>query len=338
MSEFVKQSTNINSGVDKVDWHVDVNYLSSFTSKVELSFPSDSVNIIFIEKPKLFRQNCLERKLKKRTELVGTKHSNGRALIQPPAEVLIQTDASTNSSGTTCNRFSTGRMWSAQEMKNHINFSELLAIKLAIRTFSKTSKQKAIYLQVNNMVALTYLLKMRGTQNLKLILLAKEIWNHLLQCRITLTAEYLPSKLNVTADWESRNNSDSSEWKPAPQSFQRICQLRGTPEIDLFASRLSHQIKTYFSWRPDPLSQAADAFQQNWFHKSLYAFPPFCMIPKVLSKVLKDKVPMMILVTPAWPSLLWYPEAMRMSIPQPILLTWMRDLLKIQREKFIPLF
>ena len=71
---------------------------------------------------------------------------------------------------------------------------------------------------------------------------------------------------------------------------------------DRSASRLSHQIKTYFSWRPDPLRQAADAFQQNWFHKSLYAFPPFCMIPKVLSKVRKDKVPMMILVTPAWPS------------------------------------
>ena len=45
-----------------------------------------------------------------------------------------------------------------------------------------------------------------------------------------------------------------------------------------------------FSWRPDPLSQAADAFQQNLFRKSLYAFSPFCMIPKVLSKVLKDKV------------------------------------------------
>ena len=190
-------------------------------------------------------------------------------------------------------------MWSAQEMKNHINILELLAIKLAIQTFSKTLKHKAIHLQVDNMVALTYLLNMGGTKNLKLVQLAKEIWNHLLQCGITFIAEYLPSKLNVTADWKSRKNSDSSEWKLAPQSFQRICQLTGTPEIDLFASRLSHQIKTYFSWRPDPLSQAADAFQQNWFHKSLYAFPPFCMIPKILSKALKDKVPIMILVTPA---------------------------------------
>ena len=52
------------------------------------------------------------------------------------------------------------------------------------------------------------------------------------------------------------------------------------------------------------------------------------MIPKILSKVLNEKVPMIILVTPAWSSQSWYPEAMRMSIQQLILLTWMRDLLK----------
>ena len=47
MSEFVKQSKNINSGIDKVDWLVDVNYSSSFASKVELLFPSNTTNIIF---------------------------------------------------------------------------------------------------------------------------------------------------------------------------------------------------------------------------------------------------------------------------------------------------
>ena len=64
MSEFVKQSTNINSGVDKVDWLVDVNYSSSFTSNDELSFPANAANIIFTGKPFSFRQNCFERKLK----------------------------------------------------------------------------------------------------------------------------------------------------------------------------------------------------------------------------------------------------------------------------------
>ena len=57
-------------------------------------------------------------------------------------------------------------------------FLELLIIKLAAQTFSKISKQKAIHLQVlDNMLALTYLLKMGDTQNFKLVLL--EIWDHL---------------------------------------------------------------------------------------------------------------------------------------------------------------
>ena len=81
----------------------------------------------------------------------------------------------------TCNGISTGGMWSPQEMKNHINVLEFLAIKLDIKTFSKTLKNKAIHLQVGKMVALAYLLKIRGFQNLKSIQLAKEIWDHLLQ-------------------------------------------------------------------------------------------------------------------------------------------------------------
>ena len=49
MSEFVKQSTNINSRVDKVDWLVNVNYSSSFTSKVEFPFTPNATNIILSE-------------------------------------------------------------------------------------------------------------------------------------------------------------------------------------------------------------------------------------------------------------------------------------------------
>ena len=66
-------------------------------------------------------------------------------------------------------------------MKNHINVLEFLAIKLDIKTFSKTLKNKAIHLQVGKMVALAYLLKMTGFQNLKSIQLAEEIWDYLLQ-------------------------------------------------------------------------------------------------------------------------------------------------------------
>ena len=91
--------------------------------------------------------------------------------------------------GATYNGISIGGMWSAQEMKYHINILESLAVKLAIQTFTKYRDTKAIHLQVDNIVALTYLLKMGGTQTLKIVELAKEIWQYLLKWGITITAE-----------------------------------------------------------------------------------------------------------------------------------------------------
>ena len=81
MSEFVKQSGNTDSGVDKVDWPVNINYSSSFTSTVELLFLPNATNIIFSGKRFLFRRNCFERKLKNRTEMVGTKHRTVQWLV-----------------------------------------------------------------------------------------------------------------------------------------------------------------------------------------------------------------------------------------------------------------
>ena len=82
-------------------------------------------------------------------------------------------------------------------------------------------RHKVIHLQLDNMVALTYLLNIVGTHNLKLIRSAKEIWDHF-QCGITLNADYPPSKLNVIADWESRNNWDSSDGNLARSHFRKF--------------------------------------------------------------------------------------------------------------------
>ena len=73
-------------------------------------------------------------------------------------------------------------------------------------------------------MALTYLMKMEGTQNLKTVELAKEIWEFLLKWGITITAKYLPRKLNVAADWESRNSLDSSEWMLSHQIFRKFAK------------------------------------------------------------------------------------------------------------------
>lgn len=126
---------------------------------------------------------------------------------------------------------------------------------------------------MDNTTALSYLLKMGGTKDQNLIRISEEIWNYLISEGIMITAEHLPGKLNMRADWPSRYSKDFSEWKLLPQIFNQVCMKLGSLEI--FASHLSHQLPHYYAWRPDPHSLATDAMQQTWSQKTLYAFPNF---------------------------------------------------------------
>ena len=115
---------------------------------------------------------------------------------------------------------------------------------------------------MDNKIALSYLVKMGGTHNKDLLGLSKQIWDYLQSKKITITADYLPGHLNATADCESRNFQDKSDWKLSPKVFAKICQKLRTPSIELFASRMSHQLPVYMAWKPDPGSQATNAMYQ----------------------------------------------------------------------------
>ena len=92
---------------------------------------------------------------------------------------------------------------------------------------------------MGNKIALNYLVKMEGTHDKDFLGLYKQIWDYLQSKKITITAEHLPGHLNITADWESRNFQDKSDWELSPEVFAKICQKLGTPSIDLFTSLLS---------------------------------------------------------------------------------------------------
>ena len=168
---------------------------------------------------------------------------------------------------------------------------------------------------------------MGGTHSPQLLKISKSIWNYLLSHQITITAEYLPSRLNVRADWESRNATDSSDWKLHQKVYLKITKLLGTPTVDLFASRLCHQLPQYMAWKPDPNSFATDAMQQDWNKMFGFAFPPFSLIGRVINKVLRENVEAMILVTPTWQTQPWYTLLLRMPIQRPLLLLTLPNLL-----------
>ena len=111
------------------------------------------------------------------------------------------------------------------ERTKDINVLELIAVKLSILTFTKGKSVTAIHLQIDNMTALSYLAKMRGTRSQELLQVAKEIWDYLLANQIAVTAEYLPSSLNIQADWQSRNHRDSSHWKLNTRIFSQIVKI-----------------------------------------------------------------------------------------------------------------
>ena len=122
----------------------------------------------------------------------------------------------------------------------------------------KAQEIKSLHVQMDNIVSLT-LLKMGGTKNLQMVCLSKQIRELLLREKVTVTAEYLPSALNKHANIESRRKTDFSEWKLALSVFQRFCVKMRNPLIDLFASRVFHQLPTYVACRRDPYIVATNA-------------------------------------------------------------------------------
>ena len=144
-----------------------------------------------------------------------------------------------------------------------------------------------------------------GTRKKDLLGLSKQIWDYLQSKKITITAMYLPGHLNKTGDWECRNFQDKSDWKLSQEVLAKICQKLGTPSIDIFASRMSHQLPVYMAWKPDPGSQESNAMYQPWSKMFPHAFPPFSLIPRVLSRLRKEGI-IVILVAPTWQSQAWY--------------------------------
>ena len=98
------------------------------------------------------------------------------------------------------------------------------------------------------------------------------------------------------------------------------------PEIDLFASRLNHQFPRCISYKPDLDAEAVNAFTMSWSDVTFCAFPPFCIIPSVLQKIIKDRA-RGILVVPDWPSQLWYPILARGLTQRPVVVSARENLL-----------
>ena len=108
---------------------------------------------------------------------------------------------------------------------------------------------------------------------------------------ITLLPAYIPTHLNVEADYRSQNQL-LLEWHLLPQVAQEAFHLWGLPEVDLLASSHSTQCQHYFTLEtPLPLGALGlNTFSHPWTFQVSYVFPPPALVPLVLFKFLAEHV------------------------------------------------
>ena len=81
----------------------------------------------------------------------------------------IQAVIETNSFGGSLSGNHHKGTWSHQERTKRINVLELIAVRLAILTFTRGKSVTTIHLQIDNMTALSYLVKVGGTRSQELL-------------------------------------------------------------------------------------------------------------------------------------------------------------------------
>ena len=200
-----------------------------------------------------------------------------------PPTLTLATDASLVGWGAHCDDQLLSGRWSKTERRLHISVLELRAVRLALQALGPTIYGQSIRVMMDSVVAAAYIRRQGGTRSLSLYQEARDL---LLWCSshsILVSPHYLPGHLNVLADLQSRPDQVlSSEWTLHPAVFRRLQSHFPGMEIDLFATRLNHQLPRFVSPFPDPLAEDSDALSLEWAGLNAYAFPPFTVIPEVL--------------------------------------------------------
>lgn len=112
-------------------------------------------------------------------------------------------------------------------------------------------------------------------------------------------------------DLLSRNCYSDNEWQLNCVIFQKLRAVFPSLSIVLFASVLNAQLPRYVSWKADHHATFVDAFSTPWTGEYFYAFPPFSLIHKCLSKIEAEEAGK-ALVVPAWTKQTWYPRVLQL--------------------------
>lgn len=243
--------------------------------------------------------------------------NSNQSIRKKSYSIEIYSDASKTGWGANCAGKTTHGFWNLAEQKFHINYLELLATLYALKSFAKHKSNTNILLRIDNTTAVASINKMGSVRYKKLNEISRKIWDWCESRNIFIHASYISSSDNKIADRESRIENSIIEFQLPKENYQLILQKFGLPTIDLFASYQNKKHDRFVSRYPDPESLNVDAFTLKWNQEYFYAFPPFCLVGRVLEKIINDRATG-IVVVPKWPSQAWYPVFHKLLIEEPV--------------------
>ena len=256
---------------------------------------------------------------------------DGTPLQQPPPTLTVTTDASVEGWGghlqgsTSVPELLQGE-WSAQERRLHINVLELRAIRLTLMGLTDRVRGQSLLLESDNSTAVAYVNKQGGVRSRLLNAEASHLSSWLIPRGVSVRAVHRPGVDNQLADFLSRHRADPTEWTVNAQVVQRIFDLWGTPQIDLFASARNHRLPLYCSRTPDQQAVCQDALSMTWTGWEVYCYPPLPLLLRALDKIRREKVTAVV-IAPRWPRRPWYSLLLELCAEVPRLLPLRRDLL-----------
>ena len=208
--------------------------------------------------------------------------------------------------------------------------------QLFLQHWAPLLQGRQVIFATDNSTVVSYINKQGGTRSPTLLCLTVDLFLWLESKNIIVRARHIPGCLNVIADHLSRPNQPiSTEWSLHSKIVERIFRVWGTPEVDMFATLSNSHLPRFMSPVQEPRALAVDALSQDWQGRSMYMFPPFPLLSKVMQKLRTTQVAEVILVAPWWQSQPWFPHLLRLCAERPLVLPYRRDLLSQQDQKYI---
>ena len=249
-------------------------------------------------------------------------------------QLTVTTDASLSGWGAFCEARTLSGVWTAEEAKLHINLLELEAVVRAVKSLADIAEGSCLTVFSDNTTTVAYINRQGGTRSPNLCLKA---WFLLLWCRshdIQLRASHIAGKDNTLADALSRGRVSQGEWELAPQWADWLFKWLGRPLVDLFATAVNAKLPTFCARSFHPQAWAVDALSFSWDSLDSYAFPPFCLIHRVLLKIRASNT-RVLLIAPLWPRRPWFPILLHLLVDFPVVFPARLDLLSQDKGRVL---